>query len=144
MSCSCRLITLRSVTLARASTRMRRLLVQQQAVRMSLQSCSLITPARSSVCCIRHGVFQCAEGVRQSANILAKGDFPLIAQMIKPAGSGDSPPQVAFCVCWFLFLVFCCFVSWYFVFCFLMNVRLCIGPPPVYFCSHYSIGLCVT
>ena len=51
MSCSCRLITSRSVTLARASTRMRRLLMQQQAVRMSLQSCSLITPARSSVCC---------------------------------------------------------------------------------------------
>ena len=51
MSCSCRLITSRSVTLARASSRMRRLLKQQQAVRMSLQSCSLITPARSSVCC---------------------------------------------------------------------------------------------
>ena len=51
MSCSCRLITSRSVTLARASTRMRSLLMQSQAVRMSLQSCSLITPARRSVCC---------------------------------------------------------------------------------------------
>ena len=30
----------------------------------------------------------------------------------------------AFCVCWFLFLVFCCFVSWCFVFCFLMNVTV--------------------
>ena len=30
---------------------MRRLVRQQQAVRMDLQSCSLITPARSSVCC---------------------------------------------------------------------------------------------
>ena len=36
MSCSCRLITSRSVTLARASTRMRRLLMQQQAVRCNL------------------------------------------------------------------------------------------------------------
>ena len=44
-------MTARSVTLARASTRMRRLFSQQQAVRMALQSCSLITPARSSVCC---------------------------------------------------------------------------------------------
>ena len=43
--------TARSVTLARASTRMRRLFRQQQAVRMALQSCSLITPARSSACC---------------------------------------------------------------------------------------------
>jgi len=34
-----------------ASTRMRGLFRQQQAVRMALQSCSLITPARSSVCC---------------------------------------------------------------------------------------------
>ena len=51
MSCSCRLITSRSVTLARASTRMRRLFRQQQAVCMALQSCSLITPARSSACC---------------------------------------------------------------------------------------------
>ena len=39
LSCSCRLITARSVTLARASTRMRRLLRQQQAVRML---CSLV------------------------------------------------------------------------------------------------------
>ena len=54
MSCSCRLITARSVTLARASTRMRRLFRQQQAVHMVLQSCSLITPARSSVAAIRH------------------------------------------------------------------------------------------
>ena len=38
MSCSCRLITSRSVTLARASTRMRRLLMQQQAVRMLHQT----------------------------------------------------------------------------------------------------------
>ena len=30
----------------------------------------------------------------------------------------------AFCVCWFLFLVFCCFVSWCFVFCFPMNVTV--------------------
>ena len=51
ISCSCRLITTRSVTLAPASTRMRRLLRQQQAVRMALQSCSLITPTRSSACC---------------------------------------------------------------------------------------------
>ena len=36
MSCSCRLITARSVILARASTRMRRLLRQQQAVRVAL------------------------------------------------------------------------------------------------------------
>ena len=36
MSCSCRLVTSRSVTLARVSTRMRRLFGQQQAVRMAL------------------------------------------------------------------------------------------------------------
>ena len=49
MSCSCRLITARSVTLARAPTRMRRLFRQQQAVRVALQSYSLITPARGSL-----------------------------------------------------------------------------------------------
>ena len=33
---------------------MRRLLRQQQAVRMALQSCSWMTPARSSVAAMRH------------------------------------------------------------------------------------------
>ena len=71
MSCSCRLITSRSVTLARASTRMRRLLMQQQAVRMSLQSCSLITPAREfRLLQYGVGVFQSSESVRQSVHIV--------------------------------------------------------------------------
>ena len=38
---------------------------QQQVVRMALQSCSLITPARSSVCCKGISVFQCPLGMRQ-------------------------------------------------------------------------------
>ena len=60
MSCSCRLITARSVTLARASTRMRRLFRQQQAMRVALQSYALITPARGipgfpiELCCFYH------------------------------------------------------------------------------------------
>ena len=54
MSCSCRLITARSVTLARASTRMRRLFRQQQAVRMALQSCSLIRLQGVLFAAIRH------------------------------------------------------------------------------------------
>ena len=38
---------------------------QRQVVRMALQSCSLITPARSSVCCKGISVFQCPLGMRQ-------------------------------------------------------------------------------
>ena len=46
----------------------------------------------------------------------------------------------------------CCFCFWFFVFRFLFSVfvlerdkdfELCIGPLPVCFCGHYSIGPCV-
>ena len=71
MSCSCRLITSRSVTLARASSRMRRLLKQQQAVRMSLpillvdNTCKEFRLLQYGV-----GVFQSSESVRQSVHIV--------------------------------------------------------------------------
>ena len=65
MSCSCRLITSRSVTLARASSRMRKLLKQQQAVRMSLQSC---TCKEFRLLQYGVGVFQSSESVCQSVH----------------------------------------------------------------------------
>ena len=51
MSCSCWLMTACSVTLAGASTLMRRLLRQPQAVCNALRSCALMMPIRSPDWC---------------------------------------------------------------------------------------------
>ena len=51
ISCSHWLITARSVTLAKASTLMRGLFRQQEAVSNALRSCPSIMPVRSSLWC---------------------------------------------------------------------------------------------